>query len=362
MKTLVPMQGQAMTEFVVSVAFAFLPLFVLVPTLGKVIDIQHKNQLAARYAAWERTVWFDDTSGRNRDDFVTTPASWNSPSEGGWVAVRDEEEIANSLVNRFFITPRGVAKITDADTAPPPRNFMQSIQAGDRQIDVSEEYDMWGYQQSGNVMYAGTRVLHFSEDDVEDTPALGYEPMEFIAQGIATITDPINEFLSAVPGGILANDNEDLFGFPLLTDHQTFYTPIVSTQLDTGRAHGGGRPGWDENAWDLEDIGDADGDGVALGIESAIFQVWDGEIRSQSAILADGWSAQSVAHYRDRVDDQVPSGVLDNDLVNFIIDAVSFLEGGPSNSAIDKFGFGAVGVEPLPLSEIDCDGGICQFE
>ena len=31
-------------------------LFVLVPTLGKLADIQHENQLAARYVTWERTV------------------------------------------------------------------------------------------------------------------------------------------------------------------------------------------------------------------------------------------------------------------------------------------------------------------
>ena len=55
-------EGQAMAEFLVSVAFVFLPLFVLVPTLGKLIDIQHENQLAARYVTWERTVWFDNLS------------------------------------------------------------------------------------------------------------------------------------------------------------------------------------------------------------------------------------------------------------------------------------------------------------
>ena len=72
-------RGQAMAEFVVSVAFVFLPLFVLVPPLGKLADIQHENQLAARYVTWERTVWFDNLSGENRDDFSrsgTTGSTW----------------------------------------------------------------------------------------------------------------------------------------------------------------------------------------------------------------------------------------------------------------------------------------------
>jgi len=68
--------GQAISEFLVTVAFAFLPLFVLVPTLGKVMDLQFQNQVAGRYAVWERTVWFDNLSGDNRDDFVISNYEW----------------------------------------------------------------------------------------------------------------------------------------------------------------------------------------------------------------------------------------------------------------------------------------------
>ena len=84
--------GQAMSEFLVTVAFAFLPLFVLVPTLGKIMDLQFQNQMAARYAVWERTVWFDNLSGENRDDFVVSGNKWES------VAVRSEFEVGMAFL------------------------------------------------------------------------------------------------------------------------------------------------------------------------------------------------------------------------------------------------------------------------
>jgi hypothetical protein len=50
--------GQAMTEFiVVSLLFA-LPVFLMIPLLGKYIDMKSAAIQGARYAAWERTVFF----------------------------------------------------------------------------------------------------------------------------------------------------------------------------------------------------------------------------------------------------------------------------------------------------------------
>lgn len=51
--------GQAMTEMVVASAFVVVPLFLIVSMLGKFIDMKHASVSAARYAAWERTVWHE---------------------------------------------------------------------------------------------------------------------------------------------------------------------------------------------------------------------------------------------------------------------------------------------------------------
>ena len=74
-------------------------------------------------------------------------------------------------------------------------------------------------------------------------------------------------------------------------------------------------------------------------------------------------------HYKDRVDDYVPSDVFDNQFFNAVIDLVSYLEGGPAISAINKLEFGEPSVAPIPVdpdtngvAPIECKRGICEFE
>ncbi len=49
--------GQAWAEFIVSALFVLVPMVIAVSMLGKYIDTRQKVEVAARYAAWERTVW-----------------------------------------------------------------------------------------------------------------------------------------------------------------------------------------------------------------------------------------------------------------------------------------------------------------
>lgn len=52
--------GQAIVEFLVAAMFFIIPLFLAIVVLGKFSDVQHTTNMAGRYAAWERTVWYDD--------------------------------------------------------------------------------------------------------------------------------------------------------------------------------------------------------------------------------------------------------------------------------------------------------------
>lgn len=54
-------KGSATVETLVA-ALVAIPLFIAVPLLGKQLDAKHKTSMAARYAAWERTVWSDPGS------------------------------------------------------------------------------------------------------------------------------------------------------------------------------------------------------------------------------------------------------------------------------------------------------------
>ena len=53
-------RGAALVEFILGAAFVLVPLHLAVQALGKFADVQNTAQAAARYAAWEKTVWFED--------------------------------------------------------------------------------------------------------------------------------------------------------------------------------------------------------------------------------------------------------------------------------------------------------------
>lgn len=81
--------GQALTEFLV-ISLVLVPLFLLIPVIGKYQDINHATQLASRYAAF-------DAVQRNDSD-----NSWKPPPT-----------LATELRQRFFGVP-GAAVVTDA--------------------------------------------------------------------------------------------------------------------------------------------------------------------------------------------------------------------------------------------------------
>ncbi|GGZ98328.1 hypothetical protein GCM10008090_03450 [Arenicella chitinivorans] len=51
-------RGAVWAEFVVVAGFVLVGVITLVPLMGKMIDTRHKVEMSGRYAAWERTVWF----------------------------------------------------------------------------------------------------------------------------------------------------------------------------------------------------------------------------------------------------------------------------------------------------------------
>jgi Flp pilus assembly protein TadG len=55
-------RGAAMVEFVVIAIFVLVPMYLAVQAIGKVADVRSTTNSAARYSAWERTVWGEDTA------------------------------------------------------------------------------------------------------------------------------------------------------------------------------------------------------------------------------------------------------------------------------------------------------------
>jgi len=65
-----------MTETLITAVLVLVPLLLLIPLLGKYIDIKHATIQSARYQAWEYTVWYSS------DDQRDTPLSSAERSTG----------------------------------------------------------------------------------------------------------------------------------------------------------------------------------------------------------------------------------------------------------------------------------------
>ena len=96
--------GQAIVEMLVAAMFFLVPLFLVVAALGKFADIQTTTSEAARYAAWERTVWFSDAGWRTQMNSVA-----NSKS-----SAEIRSEIAQRIVGMTRTTLRSDDKTKDS--------------------------------------------------------------------------------------------------------------------------------------------------------------------------------------------------------------------------------------------------------
>jgi hypothetical protein len=83
--------GQALTEFLVA-ALAIIPLFLLIPLIGKYQDISNATMMAGRYAAFDATT--------------------HNAEQGGW---KPSDQLADELRRRFF--SNSDAPIKTKDTA-----------------------------------------------------------------------------------------------------------------------------------------------------------------------------------------------------------------------------------------------------
>lgn len=114
--------GQALTEFLV-VAVAMLPLFLLLPMIGKYQDLAHMTQLASRYAAFDATS-FGDADGFN---------DWKPPAQladevrrrfysnaDAWIKTGDVAGDFDANRNLFWRDPYGhalISKFSDVSVA-----------------------------------------------------------------------------------------------------------------------------------------------------------------------------------------------------------------------------------------------------
>ncbi|MFT5131649.1 MAG: hypothetical protein ACI9SC_000108 [Gammaproteobacteria bacterium] len=130
-KSLTTHRGQALTEFLICASFALIPLLLGISMLAKYIDIKQAAVQAARYEAWEYSVWYakDDEmmtgfGDGDLDEFIVQPKKsiaetqaetrrrfYTDPSdEVNTLLIRDSDSNTDWTVdkrNRFWVDHRG---------------------------------------------------------------------------------------------------------------------------------------------------------------------------------------------------------------------------------------------------------------
>jgi len=102
-------KGQALTETLV-IFVALVPVFILIPYLGKYLDVKHKAEDSARYALWERTV------------FADPGASWDAGENQ-----KSGARLRSEIEQRFLGEPRAAIA---AQAGPAVRNPLWADHTG----------------------------------------------------------------------------------------------------------------------------------------------------------------------------------------------------------------------------------------
>lgn len=103
-KNLARHRGHAIAETLVAL-LALSPFLIGIPLLGKQLDIKHKSYDAARYAAWERSVWRSDGSSNRKSNeditLETRDRAIGDPSVG--LIAADRLRTEGVTENRFWL-------------------------------------------------------------------------------------------------------------------------------------------------------------------------------------------------------------------------------------------------------------------
>lgn len=95
--------GQAMVEFVISMAMVMSVLFLAIAMLGKFNDIRNRTLMGSRYLAWERTVWSDGDAAKNLASDPSTTEGWSSTYGGSALPTNKlDTDLKSELMQRLM--------------------------------------------------------------------------------------------------------------------------------------------------------------------------------------------------------------------------------------------------------------------
>lgn len=87
-------QGQAMIETLIVCLTVLVPLFLAIPLLGKYLDVRTAAVQSARYAAWERTVWYGGGAASS--------LGWFGANNRWKANAKSDDEIRSEIATRIL--------------------------------------------------------------------------------------------------------------------------------------------------------------------------------------------------------------------------------------------------------------------
>lgn len=260
-------RGQAMTETVIVASFVLIPLFLLIPFVGKLIDIRHTTIEAARYEAWEWTVWYADNG--------ETPIGFTHSQP-----VKSENAVEQETRRRFFSRPGLPIRSTDSGTG----------------WTASDANPLWTDHRGGR-LYNGdlgrTTPSGVPSSDIEHSESTPTVPV--IGDVFDVLLDIIDTVFSAIAEAM------SVLGSPIGFDAintEGYAKATVVTPIDTP-------PG-------LVDVATISGSAADTGVDVGTLY-----FRGHAGVLTDAWNAGGVRHTYARA-----GGIVPTTLLNGLIDAI----------------------------------------
>jgi len=271
--------GQAMTELLICASFILIPLFLIVPTFGKFIDMKHTTIQAARYEAWEYTVWYAEDCSRSAISSIG-----GGPEEcpmGGFEAhdnqpfkSRDETQIESR--QRFF----GTRTISGVDESGETTLTGVPITKEDKDAWSTVAPNFSWYDHTGLEMYNRGSITGevISSKDTPGLPIID-DVFDVLLGVLDVVFSAVGDFLGVL-GSSVGFDAINSDGYATAT----VTTPVTSAPV-------------------YRTLGQVIGPDSTIPATPVIFT-------GKAGVLTDGWSAGGREHTYNQAAGAVPTSLL----------------------------------------------------
>jgi hypothetical protein len=277
-------RGQAMTETVIAASFVLVPLFLLIPLIGKYIDIHHTTIQAARYEAWEYTVWY--RTNAEKPTGVKYRNNNNVP-----LPTKTYTDLRNESRQRFFSEEAYLTNNYDANTSNITSNDLNNW-------DINSTNRLWRTHrinpanptQSMPILDPATSIIDTNNsfaNSSDDTPSgITTALFDLVYTVVDTIFTGISSLISWAAPNAPRFDAINLKGYSKseVSVNITPPTGLLNFRTISGE----------------------------YGVGSAPAPIMNLSFNSQAAVLSDGWNAGGAPHVINQAGGMVPTKLLNS--------------------------------------------------